>query len=84
MSPRELHRAVARATGESVARIERLGFRLAESEATDAQMDADDEESEPQFIDWDALDAARHATTPWDAGAASPLPAEREVCGANS
>lgn len=47
MSDRELNRAVAQATGESVAEISRRGFQPL------------DEELEDYRIDWDAALAAR-------------------------
>lgn len=59
MSQTELNRAVARATGESVNTIERLGFFLAEPDAE--CLDPEDEALGPYVIDWDTLEAARHA-----------------------
>ena len=50
MTQRDLNRAVARATGESVDMIERMGFGP-----------LDDGDREPQTIDWDADDDARLA-----------------------
>ncbi len=53
MRQNELNRQVARATGESVSTIRRLGFLLAEpSEAID---DPDSESLGGRVIDWDAL-----------------------------
>ncbi len=57
MRSSDLHRAVARATGESVATIRRLGFLLAEPEA--AIPDPEDERLGPSVLDWDALDSLR-------------------------
>ena len=52
MRQRDLNRAVAQATGESVATIQRLGFLLAEPE----QHDASQAEDKPNVIDWDELE----------------------------
>jgi hypothetical protein len=59
MSSGELHRALARATGESVRTIKRFGFSLWDPPAADF----DDEalSAEPQVVDWDALEAERNA-----------------------
>ncbi len=54
MQQTEINRAVARATGETVATIKRLGFLLAEPSAIVADPDAP--ELRPHVIDWDALD----------------------------
>jgi hypothetical protein len=50
MTQSELNRAVARATGESLATIAHLGFVPLTSEPV---------EREPLVIDWDELDAQR-------------------------
>ena len=55
MKQADLDRAVARATGETVTTIKRLGFLLAEP-ADSLDLDADD----PYVIDWDELEAQRH------------------------
>ena len=57
MTQAEVNRAVARATGESVRTIQRLGFLIADpdSELTDP----DDEELGPYMLDWDELDQER-------------------------
>ena len=52
MTQRDLNRAVARATGESVDMIERMGFGPLDEDASDL---------EPKTIDWDANDDARLA-----------------------
>ena len=54
MTQGNLDRAVARATGETVSTIRRLGFSLA---APDEMRP--DPEPFPQVVDWDALDAQR-------------------------
>lgn len=54
MTQRELNRAVARATGESVSTVERIGFLLADPGADFD--DPDDEALGPSTIDWDAFD----------------------------
>lgn len=57
MTQAEVDRAVARATGESVRTIQRLGFLIADpdSELTDP----DDEELGPYVLDWDELERER-------------------------
>lgn len=57
MSQTEVNRAVARATGESVGTIQRLGFLIADPE-TDVE-DSDDEDLGPYLLDWDELDEQR-------------------------
>lgn len=52
MTQRDLNRAVARATGESVDTIEQMGFGPMDESAIDP---------EPNTIDWDAGDDARLA-----------------------
>jgi hypothetical protein len=52
MTQRELNRAVARATGESVDTIEQLGFGPLDESASDP---------EPRMVDWDADDDSRLA-----------------------
>jgi hypothetical protein len=51
MNPRELNRAVARATGESVSTIASLGF---------VPLTVGPVEREPLLIDWDQLDEDRY------------------------
>ena len=57
MTQAEVDRAVARATGESVRTIQRLGFLIADpnSELTDP----DDEDLGPYVLDWDELERQR-------------------------
>ena len=57
MTQAEVNRAVARATGESVRTIQRLGFLIADpdSELTDP----DDEDLGPYVLDWDELERQR-------------------------
>ena len=58
MSQRELEEEVARATGESLRTIQRLGFNL------EMALDDDDEPTiirMPQVVDWDALELSRRA-----------------------
>ena len=59
MRQADLDRAVARATGETVSTIKRLGFLLADP---DASLDPDSDEHGPDVIDWDELEAQRHET----------------------
>ncbi|REK24082.1 MAG: hypothetical protein DWQ42_13560 [Planctomycetota bacterium] len=56
MRQADLNRAVARATGETVSTIQRLGFMLAEP---DEHIDTEAEMHGPYMIDWDALAAER-------------------------
>ncbi|QDU62398.1 hypothetical protein Pan216_41310 [Planctomycetes bacterium Pan216] len=58
MEQSALDRAVARATGESVSTIKRLGFFLIDS---GDGLTPEAEEPGPQVIDWDELNALRHA-----------------------
>ena len=57
MSPLKLRRAIARATGETVAEIRRRGFGLADPEQVD--FDPEPYQLPPQCVDWDAVDANR-------------------------
>ncbi|MCA8990744.1 MAG: hypothetical protein KDA88_02135 [Planctomycetaceae bacterium] len=54
MHQSDLNRSVARATGESVSTIKRLGFLIADPEQ---DLDPHDEELGPYVIDWDELEA---------------------------
>ena len=58
MRQAEIDRAVARATGESVATIKRLGFLLDDPVAEYDELDA--EVCDAVAIDWDALQAQRY------------------------
>ena len=61
MRASDLHRAVSRATGESVAAIRRRGFSLLSSAPQELDGDFDSGDFDPGSgpIDWDALDAQR-------------------------
>ena len=59
MNERELYRAIARRTGESVRTIQQLGFSAAGSSPD--RWDADGVEGEPQMVDWDRLERERVA-----------------------
>lgn len=50
MTRSELHRAVARATGESLLTVTRMGFGPLRTSV---------EEREPLLVDWDRVDAER-------------------------
>ena len=66
MTQRELNRAVARATGESVDMIERMGFGPVEDSPGDfsGELSGDrSDDPEPSMIDWDAHDDSRQAVT---------------------
>ena len=58
MKQSDLNRAVALATGETIATVKRLGFLLAEPHE---RIDPDSEMSGPLVIDWDELDNQRMA-----------------------
>ena len=55
MTQRDLNRAVASVTGETVDTIERMGFGPL-TETTD--------EFDPRMLDWDKADDSRRATQP--------------------
>ncbi|MBN72937.1 MAG: hypothetical protein CME32_27090 [Gimesia sp.] len=59
MKQSDLNRAVALATGETIATVKRLGFLLAEPHET---VDPDSETSGPLVIDWDELENQRMIT----------------------
>lgn len=59
MTQQQLNREVARATGESVETIQRLGFYLEGVDLDSFEPDGIDRG--PQVLDWDALDEARAA-----------------------
>ena len=54
MNQRELNRSIAAATGETVSRIARLGFLLADPQ--DEIVDPNDEALGPRVIDYDACE----------------------------
>lgn len=60
MKQADLNRAVARATGETVTTIKRLGFLLADPREP---LDPDAEELGPHVIDWDELEVQRFLET---------------------
>jgi hypothetical protein len=64
MNQSAINRAVARATGESVREIRRRGFSLVDPDESDFDPEPDDRQ--PQIVDWDTLDAQRHAVRPQD------------------
>ncbi len=59
MTQAELNRAVARATGETVAVVKRIGFLLAEPDIE--VPDPYDEYLGPSVLDWDEFDEMRMA-----------------------
>ena len=58
MSQADLNRAVAAATGESIATIARRGFSLVDSVVEPSEPDSI---PAPLVVDWDELDSRRHA-----------------------
>ena len=59
MNPNDLHRSLARKTGESVRTIKRLGFSLLKPEIPGNETDSVD--LPPQVVDWDQLELDRIA-----------------------
>ena len=59
MNQSQLNRAVARATGDSLDTIHRLGFSIADPESV--QYDPEPSSRRPQVVNWDDLDARRRA-----------------------
>ena len=57
MTQRQLNRAVARATGDSLATITRMGFGMVDPVA--AQGDWEPTDLGPNVVNWDELDAQR-------------------------
>ena len=57
MHQRDLCRAIARVTGESVRTIQQFGFSTLNFELPVADADAAD--GEPQMVDWDRLERER-------------------------
>ncbi len=53
MQQNELNRAVARATGETVSLVKRIGFLVDDPDTQ--HLDPDDEAQGPHVIDWDDL-----------------------------
>ena len=62
MKQSELNRAVARATGETVSTIKRLGFLLADPSEC---LEPDSDKCGPHVIDWDELEAQRDTGNTW-------------------
>ena len=62
MRQADLDRAVARATGETVSTIKRLGFLLADSSDVP---DPDSDNLGPYVIDWDELETQRYEQRAW-------------------
>ncbi|EAQ78916.1 hypothetical protein DSM3645_27588 [Blastopirellula marina DSM 3645] len=62
MHLRDLNRAVAAATGESITMIGRLGFQL---ETPLEYLDQYEEDANPQIIDWDRLESERYQQSYW-------------------
>jgi hypothetical protein len=60
MTQSRLNRAVARATGESLSTIRRMGFSIMPTEATDSDL----EPAAPNVIDWDVVEADRMVLFP--------------------
>ena len=59
MSPRALHAAIARATGEDVREIRRRGFSIVNP---GARFDPEPDRRPHQILDWDQLDLRRNVT----------------------
>ena len=65
MTQSELNRAVARATGESLSTISRMGFSIFDPVEAQNELDA---LPQPQTVDWDQLDILRPGFLPQCAG----------------
>jgi len=63
MKQSELNRAVARATGETVATVKRLGFIIADP--CEELSTTFEDQLGPEVIDWDALDLVRRDCNLW-------------------
>ncbi len=61
MNQREVNRAVAAATGETVSTIAELGFSIADPDEVAFDPDPD----EVHYVDWDALQAERNEESSW-------------------
>lgn len=59
MNQRDLNRDVARATGEAVETISRMGFSVADPDLVHFDPEPVDEVG--KYIDWDEVDLARHS-----------------------
>ena len=61
MTQTSLDRQVARATGENIATIRRMGFQIACPPLVvfDREPNVDQLDDEPAIVDWDQLDAER-------------------------
>ncbi len=57
MSPRVLHAAIARATGEDVREIRRRGFSIVHP---GARFDPEPDQRPHQVLDWDQVDLGRN------------------------
>lgn len=62
MTHRQLNRAVAMATGESLREIRLRGFSLADP--SDVDFDPEPNDAPPQIVDWDELALERCALFP--------------------
>ena len=60
MSQAELDRQVSRLTGESLREVRRRGFSIVTPQLAAVDPEAD-ELSQPQFLDWDQVEADRYA-----------------------
>ena len=61
MKPSLLERAVARATGETISTIHRMGFSMVDPTAA---LDDFDALPKPRIVNWDRLDANRPSYLP--------------------
>lgn len=59
MKQADLNRAVARATGETVSTIKRLGFQLEETASGD---EPNSDDLAPYQLDWDTVEAERRGS----------------------
>ena len=61
MTQRELNRAVARATGESLGTVSNMGFGMADPMDVSYDPEPPSEEIEDRILDWDQLDRRRRS-----------------------
>jgi len=64
MTQKELHAAVATATGESRSEIRRRGFSMVDPQ--EDRFDPEPDQLIPQMIDWDDLPQRRNVPIPFD------------------
>ncbi len=66
MTRSRIHRDVARATGEEISTIRRMGFQVVDlsSPADEPEIDADEVDLPPSIVNWEELAAKRVSYLP--------------------